>query len=50
MEEEFIEHYQKKQQTKPEEENVFIELFRRNSKRSSNSGGYLWMLERYNNL
>lgn len=36
MEEEFIEHYQKKEQTKPEEENVLLGLFRRSSRRLSN--------------
>lgn len=36
MEEEFIEHYQKKEQTKPEEENVVLGSFRRSSRRLSN--------------
>lgn len=35
MEEEFIEHYQKKEQTKPEEDSVDFRLFRRSSRRLS---------------
>jgi hypothetical protein len=33
MEEEFIEHYQKKEQTKPEEDNVRKDVFRKSSRR-----------------
>lgn len=35
MEEEFIEHYQKKEQTKPEEDSVIFGSFRRSSRRLS---------------
>jgi hypothetical protein len=36
MEEEFIEHYQKKEQAKPEEDNVLPFPLRKNSKRLNN--------------